>query len=323
MEKEFHPMAQQVASQLAETELGPLAQISRALYVLGQDRVEAAVAEAQKVDAEGGELVADGAERHTLGGLFFKSLRRDATREEWRQIRTQTAALDGVVTAPLAWADRIEAVQEARTNVGVVIDLSLSAAGRPVNSKRQGDDYVVTNLEANTAVPPLSTHLPNPPTLKTSFRAVVGQAQWRKLQGQMQDPDTDMVAYGYPIPNVNQQSVVLFALTTGAQSRYENIEEPVSVSRAKLVIKPGLMVQRGATLVLAAQSSQAPKSVLAEYPDLPQRVVPFVIYAAEKQWRKLTAEKDPTGRSISLNGICFYDPELEALTVLAQNLHLV
>lgn len=316
-------MAQQVAAQLAETELGPLAQISRALFVLGQERVAAAVAEAQKIEAEGGEMVADGAERHTLGGLFFKSLRRDATREEWRQIRTQTAALDGVILSPLAWEERVEAVTEARTEPGTVSDLSLSAAGRPVNAKRQGDDYVVTNLEANTAVPPLSTYLPIPPTLRTAFRAVVGHAQWRKLQGQMQDPDTDMVAYGYPIPNVNQKSVVLFALTTGTQSRYENIEEPVSVSRAKLVIKPGKIVQRGATLVLAALSAQAPKSVLAEYPDLPQRVVPFVVYAAEKQWRKLTAGDDPTGHSLALNGICFYDAELEAMTVLAQNMHLV
>jgi PHAX RNA-binding domain len=323
MVKDFHPLAQQVASQLAETDLGPLAQISRALYVLGQERVEAALAEALKTDAEGGETVASGEDRHTLGGLFFKNLRRDASREEWRQIRTQTAALDGVVVPPLAWADRVEAVDEARANVGTVIDLSLSAAGRPVNPKRQGEDYVVTNLEANTAVPPLSAHLPTPPSLKTAFRAGVGQAQWRKLQGQMQDPDTDMVAYGYPIPNVNQQMVVLFALTTGAQSRYENIEEPVSVSRAKLVIKPGQFVQRGATLVMVVESSQAPKSIMAEYPDLPQRTVTFVVYAAEKQWRKLTAEADPAGRSISLNGICFYDPELAAMTVLAQNLHLM
>src|SRR5258706_10399367 len=147
MAKEFHPLAQQVASQLAETELGPLAQISRALFVLGQERVEAALAEALKIEAAGGEVMANGDEHHTLGGLFFKNLRRDATREEWRQIRTQTAALDGVVIPPMAWADRVEAVDEARANVGTVIDLSLSAAGRPVNPKRQGEDYVVTNLE--------------------------------------------------------------------------------------------------------------------------------------------------------------------------------
>lgn len=316
-------MAQQIASQLAETELGPLAQISRALYVLGSERVEAALAEAIKLESDGGALVASGEERHTLGGLFFKSLRRDATRDEWRQIRTQTAALDGVVVPPLAWDDRIAAVTEARTNPGTVIDLTLSAAGRPVSPKRQGNDYVVTNLEANTAVPPLSSHLPTPPDLTTPFKAVVGQAQWRKLQGPLQDPDTDLVAYGYPIPNINQKSVVLFALTTGTQSRYEGVQEPVSVSRAKLVIKPGQIVQHGATLVMTALSSQAPKSIMAEYPDLPQRTVAFVIYAAEKQWRKLAATEDPTGRNLSLNGICFYDPDLEAMTVLAQNLHLV
>ncbi len=322
MANDFHPKTLEVASRLAETELGPLAQISRALFVVGPDRVEAAVIEALKIEESGGMLVAEGDERHTLGGLFFKNLRREASREEWRQIRTQTASLDGVVLPALKWADRREAVEEARAQLGAVLDLSLSAAGRPNSPKRQGDDYVVANVEANTAVPPLSTQLPTPPSLTTNYRVVVRQSQWRKLQGQIQDPDMDMVAYGYPIPNVKQQSVVLFTLTSSVQSRYENLEAPVSVSRAKLVVRPGQFVQRGATLVMALECAQAPKAVLAEYPDLPQRTVPFVVYVAAKNWQKLIATTDPAGHNISFNGICFYDVELEALTVLAQNVHL-
>src|SRR5258706_11670552 len=157
MAKEFHPLAQQVASQLAETELGPLAQISRALFVLGQERVEAALAEALKIEAAGGEVMANGDEHHTLGGLFFKNLRRDATREEWRQIRTQTAALDGVGIPPMALADRVEAVDEARGNVGAVIDLSLSAAGGALEPQAQGGGYRVTKMWGEKARTPPPT----------------------------------------------------------------------------------------------------------------------------------------------------------------------
>ena len=121
---------------------------------------------------------------------------------------------------------------------------------------------------------------------------------------------------------MRQKAVVLFALTAGIQAQSED-DEPVAVTRAKITATPGEVVRRGATIVLALECSQAPEAVLAEYPDLPHRVVSYVAYIAVKQWRKVTEGCDAAGFSVAVNGVCFYDAETESLSILVQNLHLV
>lgn len=322
MANDLHPLTEEIAQRLAETDPGPKAQISQALQVLGVDRVEAAVVEAQAIEAQGGLLNAAGDGLHTLGGLFFKGLRREATREEWRQIHSPRFAANGELQPPLNWADRVEAVQAARARSGVVTNCSVSVAGRPAGVNRQGEDYLVMAVESNHTLPSLPGYLPLPSAIATSFKIVVSQTQWRKLQSPMRNPQSQLVAYGYPIPNVRQKAVVLFALTAGVQAQSE-ADEPMAVARAKITATPGEVVRRGATVVLALEGSQAPPAVLAEYPDLPQRVVSYVAYIAEKQWRKITESSEAAGFSVAINGLCFYDSETESLSILAQNLHLV
>lgn len=324
MESNLHPLTQAVAARLSETESSPLAQISRALHLLGPDQVETAVAEALRIESTGGLPTANGKGRHTLGGLFFLHLRKMVSKSDWQTIRYETESADpGQTTAALAWEERVEAVTAAREGRGVVTDVSLAVVGRPMAAKPQGDDYLVLALESNGTPPPMSAELPKPPSVATTFKVVVGLMQWQKLQGPIRNTDSDLVAYGYPIPNLKQKAVVAFTLTAGVQARSDNEEAALPVSRAKLTLKPGQIVQRGSTIVLAADCSQPPKQVKAEYPDLPVRVVSFVIYLTQKQWRKVIGETDLTDRSLGLNGVCFYDPEVEAMAVLVQNLHLV
>lgn len=324
MENNLHPQTLAIAARLAETEPGPLGQISRALYLLPPDQVEAAVVEALRIESAGGLPTANGAGRHTLGGLFFFHLRKTVGKSEWQTIRYEAELGEPrPALAALAWEDRLEAVVAARESRGVVTDISLAVAGRPMAAKPQGDDYLVLALESNGTPPPLSDELPKPPSVATSFKVVVGLIQWQKLQGPIRNVESDLVAYGYPIPNLKQRSVVAFTLTAGVQARSDKEDALLPVSRAKLTLKPGRVVQRGSTLVMVADCSQPPKQVVAEYTNLPARVVSYVVYITQKQWRKVVGETDLTDRSLGLNGVCFYDPEVESLAVLVQNLHLI
>jgi hypothetical protein len=318
MDIELHPLTDTIAQRVAETEPGPKIQISNALNVLGIERVEAAIAEALKIEASGGEVNAAGDGRHTLGGLFFKKLRLDSTRAEWRQVHKQALA-PGL--PPLEWADRFGAVEEARAQRGTITNSSLSAVGRPMAVNRQGDGYLVMAVDSNGIMPPLPSYLPQPSSIATTFKVVVGQVQWRKLQGPIRNPENQLVAYGYPIPNHRQKAVVLFALTAGVQAEPGD-EETVAVTRVKITVRPGVVVQRGATVVMAFDCSQAPEPVLSEYPDLPQRVVSYVAYASERQWRRIVEGRNEAEQNVSMNGVCFYDGETESLSVLVQNINL-
>jgi len=70
---------------LGETERKVLAQLYRAVDVLGVEIVQAVVAEAQQVEANGGLLRRDG-QRRTLGGVFFYLLRERCTPEQRKRI---------------------------------------------------------------------------------------------------------------------------------------------------------------------------------------------------------------------------------------------
>jgi hypothetical protein len=292
--------------------------------LLGPDQVEAAVTEAIRLEEAGGLPTASGKGRHTLGGLFFLQLRKTVDKEQWKTIRYDTDWGGGPrpEVVALNWNERSEAVAAARESRGTVSDVSLTVVGRPMASKRQGDDYLVLALESNKTPPPLSPELPQPPDVSTTFKVVVGLTQWHKLQGPIRRSDADLVAYGYPIPNIKQKAVVAFTLTAGVQARSYKEDATPPVTRAKLTVKPGQLVQRGATLVMVADCSQPPDPVASKYPDLPVRVVSYTLYITQKQWRKVVGETDLTERSLGLNGICFYDPETESLAVLVQNLHL-
>src|SRR5262245_4485629 len=72
--------AQETAAQLGETTPEALDQIFRLLKLLGEEVVNACLAEALAIQAGGGERLPSGGRPRTLGGIFFRltRARRDA-----------------------------------------------------------------------------------------------------------------------------------------------------------------------------------------------------------------------------------------------------
>ena len=60
--------------------------IARVLRVLGEERVIAILVDALTVESNGGMLTRAGDRRHTLGGVFLRLCREQATREERKRI---------------------------------------------------------------------------------------------------------------------------------------------------------------------------------------------------------------------------------------------
>jgi len=70
---------QEIATQLGETERGPLGQVGRVVGRLGADRARTFLARTQEIEAAGGLMLPDGSRRRTPGGVFFHLVRADDT----------------------------------------------------------------------------------------------------------------------------------------------------------------------------------------------------------------------------------------------------
>src|SRR5918997_7016950 len=75
-----------IANGLGEKEPGPRAQVARVVRVLGIERAQALFEQTLEVEAAGGMMLPDGSRRRTPGGVFFKLVRDNASKEERSRI---------------------------------------------------------------------------------------------------------------------------------------------------------------------------------------------------------------------------------------------
>jgi hypothetical protein len=78
--------AADLARTLGETEYAPRLQLLRTVRVLGCERARAILAEALKIDADGGELVKSGLRYRTPGGIFFRLARNILGPDTWARL---------------------------------------------------------------------------------------------------------------------------------------------------------------------------------------------------------------------------------------------
>ena len=79
-------LIQQLAAELGETTAQPLAHLRRTLLTMGEDRVRHLVQQAKAVEEQGGMMLPDGSRRRTLGGVFFKLAKEQASPQERSRI---------------------------------------------------------------------------------------------------------------------------------------------------------------------------------------------------------------------------------------------
>jgi len=223
---------QEIATQLGETEHGPLGQVGRVVGRLGADRARAFLAQTQEIEAAGGLLLPDGSRRRTPGGVFFHLVRADATlsrenrlyifpSQSARNGRTKAAggsasampAPTGTTTsAPMAWVDdtyRVVMTTLQQDTVGRATSVKITVIGRPGAAVEQGQ-AVALALVSET-VPDLPKGLPVP-AAGTRYTVFVARKPWTKVaEALAADAEDVAIIEGYAALDPRVEGIAVYA----------------------------------------------------------------------------------------------------------------
>ncbi len=220
---------QEIATQLGETERGPLGQVGRVVGRLGADRARTFLARTQEIETAGGLLLPDGSRRRTPGGVFFHLVRADdtLTREDrvyifppqfGRNGRKKAAGAATPATSPppaptpsSAWADNdyhrvMAALQQ---NIGRATTVKITVIGRPGAAVEQGQAVALALVSEK--VPDLPKGLPEPP-VGTRYTVFVARKPWAKVaEALAADPEDAAIIEGYAALDPRVDGIAVYA----------------------------------------------------------------------------------------------------------------
>lgn len=191
---------QKIAAELGETERTPVKTIERIVKVLGEERALALLDETLTIEAEGGMLSNNQAQRRTRGGVFFKLAKNQTTGQERSLIFIlKHPAAPKVKPQPLSAEEWLTLSNEAlKITKGEISKVKITIIGRPGRVIEKGD-VVITNMQ-NTKAPTLPSGLPAPPSEPTTFLIYIAQKQWRKVKDSLnQNADDKLIIEGFPV----------------------------------------------------------------------------------------------------------------------------
>jgi len=223
-----------VVNQIAKTLGEPnIALIRRIIKVIGVERTQTFLAQAQATIAQGGLLRKDGTPR-TAGGAFFYLVRGSIAKEERRQLWSYAAKPkrthkrpsgpqapdDGVPSgsqAPaLTWAEAIPLIAQVIQSIGEARTVKITLIGRPGNVVQQ-PTCVLVSMKGKE-LPSLPKGLPTPPEGSAITWAVfIVNKQWAKVSASVQgNVDDQLIIEGYPV--VDAKRGVAAVLATSCKS---------------------------------------------------------------------------------------------------------
>lgn len=227
MHQDHHPndnLAATIAAQLGETASEPIAQIQRAVTILGPEIVQAVLDETQRIEAQGGLIRLDG-QRRTPGGVFFRLLAERTPTAVRRQIFPKVRAARpprpedaGRVLSrspkPLQMSQFPKILAHVADHFGVATDATITLRGKPVQIVERGDLVVLAVFAP--APPTLDPALPKPPT-RTTCLVVLTRAQWTPLARQFNRARDQVMVTGYPVFDPRHAGITI--LTTAMSLR--------------------------------------------------------------------------------------------------------
>ena len=240
----LHTVAATIAAQLGETAPTPRATIWRTVRTLGPERAQAFVAQALKVEANGGMLIPDGSRKRTLGGIFFYLVRTQISDDEamqinrawrWQQWKQRHPATPRATVAPappplppFVWDEAAPIIAELTARPGEASTVKVTVIGRPNQVvERQG---VVVIALRSTKTPTLPKGLPPLPRVPTTYMIFIQQKQWTKVQAALQQPDDALIVEGYPVHEPRFAGITVYAtqVTTKSLQAARRKEQPTN-----------------------------------------------------------------------------------------------
>jgi hypothetical protein len=208
-------VVQKIAAALGEKEKTPLMEISRAVYVLGEERALAALEETLKVEAEGGMVTDDKKRRRSPGGVYFKLIKNQTTPKERGQIFGPRPGAAAKIV-PITWEECEQLSTKAlKLPKGEITVVKVNIIGRPGRIIEK-ESVTITSMQ-NSQPPNLPKGLPKPPADPTTYIIYIGIKQWLKVKDSItENPDDKLIVDGYPVfdKRIGKQG----AMTVFAQS---------------------------------------------------------------------------------------------------------
>lgn len=228
-------LAQQIAAALNETDKAPLKTIKRVIYVLGEERALALLAETERVFAGGGMTTDDGQRPRTKGGIFFKLTKDKVSGPERGRIfsRPKSKPKAKIKRQPPEWEVLLPLVEKflAQPNPGEGDKVKLTLIGRP-GKIIEKDTVVMTTMQSSKA-PSLPKGLPPLPNKPTVYLVFIAKKQWRKVYEAIEsDPQDRLIVEGYPVfdPRIGGGTMCLYAqsVTTTVLQRAKRANRSVA-----------------------------------------------------------------------------------------------
>jgi hypothetical protein len=273
LEDSLLPRAQAVAAQLGEITPESRDQILRLLKLMGEEVVDACLAEALAIQAGGGEMLPNASRPRTLGGIFFRLTR--ARHDEAAGEAGPRAAQSGPAPAPptrrqrMPWEARIELLPELQGTKGRTMNVKIVLSGRPGKVERR-EGTVVLMMAAGEA-PPLPRGVPLPPAQPAAFVCYVDSQQWAEVELALADPADALVLDGYCAGDPETGTVAVYV--QNATTR--NLQRARAEAGKNKSKRATYGSASSARWTLGPSASSAPRAV-ADRPEPPSRGLPPV-----------------------------------------------
>ena len=211
-------MTEQLTKQVTEAlNESNLALIRKIITVIGADRTQAFLTQAQETIAQGGLLRKDGQSR-TAGGVFFYLVRGAISKEERKQIfpykkkPKRPGPVNEKPQAPgLTWQEAIPFIAQVLKSIGEAKNVKITLIGRPGNVVQQST-CVLVSMKGKEP-PSLPKGLPAPPEGSAITWAVfIATKQWAKVSESVQkNADDQLIVEGYPVVDTKRGVGVVLA----------------------------------------------------------------------------------------------------------------
>jgi len=255
--------AQAVAAELGETTPEALDQILRLLKLHGEDVVQAWLAEALAIQAQGGERLPNGGRPRTLGGIFFRLTRAqreagggEAGRAPARPTRRQ--AMD--------WEARRELLAALRDLKGSSMSVKVVLSGRPGQVERREGTVVL--LMAGGDAPPLPRGVPPPPAQPGPFACYIDSQQWAEVELALADPTDMLILDGYCAGDPETGTVAVYVQSATTRN-LQRASAAASKGKGKRFTHGGPSPARGTPAAAPRSAAPRPEPPRSSLPPTP------------------------------------------------------
>jgi hypothetical protein len=222
-------VAKLIAEQLGERETGPWQTILRSVRIIGVETALALLKKTHEIEEAGGILLPDGSRRRTPGGVYFWLVRQGTSAEQRGKIfllgKTKPSSAFGTQTsqlppkqeqppAPLTWAERGQALDEADQKRGEARTVKMTVIGRPGKIVERGQ-CVALSMQQGEKIPALPAGLPLPPAEQASatrYSVYIASKQWKKVAAAItNDAEDVLIIEGWPMLDRERGTIAVFA----------------------------------------------------------------------------------------------------------------